>query len=157
MLGLAGFHVRQAGLTGRRRRRSFIIAMLALAAIALNLVLQCWVVDPNLEFGSLLETVGWLLFGLARFALMMGLILYGTAIVWANATPRWKALPLAIGLLGVATAFAEVFVVETSTGGMIWDLAWAMSQAPWGPSWILLGYALVTDELGQDSRAGFAG
>jgi len=106
--------------------------MLALAAIALSLVLQCWVVDPNREFGSLTETVGRLLFVLARFALMMGLTLYGTAIVWANATPRWKPLPLASGLLGVAMASAEVFVVETSTGGMIWNLAWAMSRVPWG-------------------------
>lgn len=60
-------------------------------------------------------------------------------------------MPLAIGLLGAATVFAEVFVVESFTGGLAWDLAWAMGQATWGLSWMLLGYAMLTGKLWQGS------
>ncbi len=58
------------------------------------------------------------------------------------------ALPLAIGLLGVAMGVVEAFVLSgLSVYGLPRDLIFAVNRLPWGLSWILLGYALRTGKV----------
>ncbi len=89
MLGLWAFHERQAGRTSRSGRGAYVTAMIGLATLALSWVLQCWIVDPDVYFDSLAVTGGYYLGSLGYVALLVGMIVYGIAIVRAGAPPRW--------------------------------------------------------------------
>ncbi len=148
LLGLAAFHEWQARDLGRWGRMGFVTAMIALAALALSVVLQFWVVDWEADFESIPVNVGFFLGLLAYVVLAVGMVVYGIAAVRVSARPILRTLPLAIGLLGAANLLVEVFVLlGLSIYGLTGDLIYVANRVPWGLSWILLGYALSTNKV----------
>jgi hypothetical protein len=143
MLGLAAFHERQARDLGRWGRMGFITAMIALAALALSAVLQFWIVDWEADLESIPVNLGFFLGLLSNVILSVAMIVFGLATVRAGVRPLWRALPLAIGLLGAASVLVELFVLSgLSIYGLTRDLVYVANRVPWGLGWVLLGYAL---------------
>src|ERR687894_1831036 len=143
MVGLGAFHKRQTQRISRLGRWGLLAALIALSTVALSWVLQCWVVDPDLYFNSLPVSGGFYLGGMANLSLLVSMIVYGIATVRARAHPFWRVLPLAIGLLGAASLLIEVLVLwRLYTYGLSRDLAFVANRAPWGLSWVVLGYTL---------------
>ena len=143
MVGLGAFHKRQTQRISRLGRWGLLAALIALPTVALSWVLQCWVVDPDLYFNSLPVSGGFYLGGMANLSLLVSMIVYGIATVRARAHPFWRVLPLAIGLLGAASLLIEVLVLwRLYTYGLSRDLAFVANRAPWGLSWVVLGYTL---------------
>jgi hypothetical protein len=143
MLGLAAFHNRQPRHLGRSGQWGFIAAMICLAALALSVVLQFWIVDWEADFNSIPVNLGFFLGLLSYIVLAIAMIVYGIATVRVGVRPLWRALPLAIGLLGAASLLIEVLVLSNLLAyGLRWDLTYAANRAPWGLSWVVLGYTL---------------
>ena len=152
MLGLAAFHKRQAEGISWLGRWGFVAALIALATVVVSWVLQCWVLDPDTHFNSIPVTGGFYLGGLANLALLVSMIVYGIATIRAGARLIWRALPLAIGLLGAASLLIEGLVLWKLSaahtfyaGDLVFttrDLAYTANRTPWGLSWVLLGHAL---------------
>ena len=71
-----------------------------------------------------------------HFALFIGLLLAGGAVMRAQALPRWNTLPLSMGVLGILS----VFVVSALYGP--WGDRNLLAFIPFSLSWVALGYVL---------------
>ncbi len=85
-------------------------------------------------------------YSLGFLAMFVGLAVAGLAILRARALPRWNALPLAIGALGIL-----VWITSSGypagrwgeTGGVLGIIHPTLSAAV-GLSWVLLGVVLLS-------------
>jgi hypothetical protein len=130
-VGLIGLHSRLAGRGGRLGR---IGGFLAYAAAALSVVNAPYSVffaedGPQTPFPFNVT------YAIAALAIFVGLVLLGLATLRAEILPRrWRALPLAIGLLALLP---------------VWVLAFVHLELPvvvLGLAWMLLGYVLWSDK-----------
>ena len=80
--------------------------------------------------------IGWMLFLLGFLIMSIGLVLFGVAAVRANELPRWRALPLMVGVAGLMAFLFGPFLVAAA------DLLLTLI----GVGWILLGYALWSEK-----------
>ncbi len=81
----------------------------------------------------------WEIFLGGHFALFIGLLLAGGAVMRARALPHWNALPLIMGVLGILS----IFVVSALYAP--WGDRNVMGFIPFSLSWVALGYALWSD------------
>ncbi len=144
LVGLLGLSVRSAGGRGRLARTGTIAALVGCALLIAGNVAEFWLVlvqskpNANAAYQSGAEEVwigseiGWMLFLLGFLILSIGLVLFGVAAVRANEPPRWRALPLMIGVAGLIAFLFGPFLVAVA------DLLLTLI----GVGWILLGYLL---------------
>jgi len=93
--------------------------------------------------------IGWLLSGLGTAALYIGLVLFGSATVRRRVLPRWNALPLVMGLLGLGGL--PVGYVGMAVDGLgLARLLDTTTLILFGLCWVALGYVLWSD---NDERA----
>ena len=59
--------------------------------------------------------------------------------MWAQALPRWNALPLIMGVLGILS-----WIVVSALAGP-WDDRNVLGFIPFSLTWVALGYALWSD------------
>jgi hypothetical protein len=132
-LGLLGLH---AWLKGRDGWLVRIGGFLAYAAVALSVVNAPYslffeedAVQPPFPFN--------VTYGVAALSIFVGLVLLGIATLRAeNLPPRWRALPLVIGLSALLP---------------VWVLAFIHLEVPVvviGAAWMLLGYILCSERGG---------
>jgi len=128
MAGLLAFHARQANRTGQSGKAGLILSLVALALMAVGAVYES----------------GLLLLGV--LALILGLTAFGIATIRARVWPRWSR-PLAL-LVGLTLLLAPVllFIVGRGTGAREVEL---IISCLFSLGWILLGYALWSDKVGQ--------
>ena len=130
-IGLAGVFIR-AQNTGRLDRWSQI--GLALSSVGLALLVLGMVL-------SAISEVFWVLAPLGGLALVIGLALVGIAALRMEVLPRWAAVLLVIGSLGML--------------GFNDQNAQALMAIPFGIGWLAVGYALWSgraDMLQRPSR-----
>ncbi len=131
--------------TGRRRGQAgFVIALLGLIMIALGVILETWIIDPDKDFQNPLVLGGWILFLFGLFPVLpIGMILFG--IRSRDMESRFRMLAIGIGLLA-PLQWLETFLSSVSTGSLTWDLIYSVLRGVLGLGWILLGYALWSFE-----------
>jgi hypothetical protein len=148
LVGLLGLSVRRAG--GRRRlaRTGIVMAFAGCALLIAGNAAEFWLVlvqskpNANAAYQSGAEEVwigseiGWILFLLGFLILSIGLVLFGVAAVRANELPRWRALPLMVGVAGLTAFLFGPFLVAAA------DLLLTLI----GVGWILLGYILWSEK-----------
>ena len=129
LAALAGLAARAAGRWGWLGTTG--LAMCFLGPLLLGVYLVGGVM-LNLNDGS----PWWEIFLGGHFALFIGLLLAGGAVIRAKALPRWNALPLIMGVLGILS----FFVVSALYGP--WGDRNALAFIPFSLSWVALGYVL---------------
>ena len=141
--GLVATRATRAGSGSRLGRVGFVAALLGLAMVALGVVLETWIVDPNKDFQNPLVQGGWILFLFGLFPVLpVGMILFG--IGSSGIRRRLRMLAVVIGLLA-PLQLLEGFLSSFSTGSLIWDLMYATLRGVMGLAWALLGYALWSE------------
>jgi hypothetical protein len=136
LAGLFGLHALQKGRYGATRwlaRAGLALAVLGpLQSVFLGLL-------PFLTMGF-----GLVIMGITTAILVMGfgLALIGIAAIKANVL-RWKALPLLMGILGIAVWFVyEVAMKPGSDDSWLWNVGVQALVTFFGAGWVLLGYTL---------------
>ena len=144
-----------------------LIGLAAAAAVALLVQLSTVGIvtiggPGGVPRGSFLDValggVGWLMV----WGLPLGIVLLGVAVLGSGLLGRWKALPLAVGLLmsplGNLILFLPVYLVTGSD--MLVPTFWpdwpdfyifVVPNAIVGASWVLLGWVLLS---GRGERLG---
>jgi hypothetical protein len=127
-LGLLGLHARLAGRGGGPTKIGGLLAYVALALSAINAPYSLFFAEdgPQTPFPFNVTYFA------ASVAIFVGLVLLGLA-VWRTGLlpPRWRVLPLALGLSALLP---------------VWALALVHLELPvvlLGLGWMLLGYAAV--------------
>jgi hypothetical protein len=146
LVGLMGLHARHSRRAERLERTGFIIAFIGTIILAVSYVLQVWIVDPDQHFYSLPVQVGWLLQLLAYPVHATGMVVLGIATLRAKVLPRWRSLPLMIGVLTLPSLLLPFFVSAISSGTLLWDVMYGAFSLPYGLSWALLGYVLWSEK-----------
>ncbi len=135
LLGLTGLYVRCRG----RLRRWEALSSAAFGGVVIGAV--------GSVFGGLSALLGvgplwwaeisWWMFGFGFFLMHLGLLFLGNSIVQTGTLPRWRALPLLIGMLGILLIL--VSDPPNSPLGVYPSLVlWML----YGFAWAALGYAL---------------
>ncbi len=87
----------------RRGQAGFVIALLGLIMIALGVILETWIIDPDKDFQNPLVQGGWILFLFGLFPVLpVGMILFG--IGSSGIRRRLRMLAVVIGLLAPPSA-----------------------------------------------------
>ena len=136
LAGLFGLHVRQRGHYGATKWLAW--AGLILAAVGpLQSVFLGFLPFLTMGFGLVIT-------GITTALLIMGfgLVLMGIATVKANVLHR-KALPLLMGMLGIAVWFAcETAMQPEFANSWLWNIGGQALVTLFGAGWVLLGYTL---------------
>lgn len=125
LTGLAGLYARCREFLGSEAKVAFAVSFVGIAATLVG------------QVGLLLAAGAWFVIRLGFVVGSIGLMALGTATVQSRTLPRWNALPLVIGSVGILTfpsgappnGGLEIFLSST---------LWAM----FGFGWALLGYDL---------------
>jgi hypothetical protein len=135
LLGLAGLHAR---LRGRLREWEAVSLMEIVASISGLIASVVGQLTMVLELGpSWWYGMSWWLFVFGYFLANLGLAFVGNSVLQSGALPRWRALLLVIGLLGILL----ILVSDPPNS----DLGVYPSLALWvayGLGWTVLGYVL---------------
>ncbi len=143
MVGLVGFHKRQAGRSGKLGTTGLIVALVGCALMIIGNVFEFGLIGsiPDGERPGMMMGWGIFLLGLI-FIVPTGLLLFGIGVIKANVLPSWsRALPLVIGLislLGIFIGIVQMVLRGDTVGG--WGLITIIVSL--GLGWVLLGYAL---------------
>jgi hypothetical protein len=134
-LGMVGLHARLEGRGGLLSGIGVVLAWVAVVASVVNLIGLILAVpapgDPDAP--ALLG----LTYMVAFLGILVGLLLLGVAALRAEAlTPRWRAVPLAVGILWFPLQGIG-FVISDGVGLILGGLAW-----------VFLGYVLWTEKGG---------
>ena len=129
LVGLAGLYARCRGRLGEWEALSsaaFVAGVVGQIGCVLGLITATLDVGPS-----------WWLFFFGFFLTNLGLVFLGNSIVQTGALPRWRALPLLIGSLGILLIL--VSDPPNSPLGIYPSLALWMT---YGLAWAALGYVL---------------
>lgn len=141
--GLVATRARQAEPGSRLGRVGFVTALLGLVMLALGVVLETWIANPNKDFQNPLVQGGWVLFIFGLFPVLpVGMILFGMGS--SGIGRRLRLLAVVVGL-SAPLQLLEVFLSSVSTGSPKWDLLYATLRGMMGLAWALLGYALWSE------------
>ncbi len=130
MAGLAAFHARQAGRSGRLGKSGFAVCLLGTGTMLLGNVVEFWVS----------EHPGWVMIGVGAMMLPVGFVLLGLGTLRGKVFTGWRrTVPLAFGLLLAAMKLISVL------GAHYWLLD---RSDGWGIplGWMALGYALWSEK-----------
>lgn len=130
-VGLIGLHSRLGGRGGRLGRIGGFLAYVAAALSVVNAPYSVFFAEDGPQTPFPFNVT----YAIAALAIFVGLVLLGLATLRAEILPRrWRALPLAIGLLALLP---------------VWVLAFVHLELPvvvLGLAWMLLGYVLWSDK-----------
>ena len=162
--GLAGLHVRQAGLYGRTGAAGFWVAFVGtLLGTVLGVVTVLAKVFAEDRISTTVALLGGFASALIHLVTGFGLLLMGIATLRARVLPLpWRLLPLAIFLLDVplkplvvlflgADLRRGLILQEESYAEILAFLVWDVPDVLIGLGWALLGYALWSG-MGKDVR-----
>ena len=99
LAGLSGLYARCRGRLGEWEpltRMGFVVGIAGLLGAIIGQLTMVLEVGPAWWFG-----MSWWMFVFGFFVMNLGLVFLGNSIVQSGALPRWKALPLMIGSLGI--------------------------------------------------------
>ncbi len=146
MVGLVGFHKRQAGRSGKLGTTGLMVALVGCALMIIGNVFEFGLIGsiPSGERPGMV--MGWGIFTLGLiFIVPTGLVLFGVGVIKANVLPSWsRALPLVLGLISLSGIF--IGIVEMVLRGDTvaeWGLITIIFSL--GLGWVLLGFALWSD------------
>lgn len=130
-VGLMGLYSRLGGRGGRLGRVGGFLAYVAAVLSVVNAPYSVFFAEDGPQTPFPFNVT----FAIAALAIFVGLVLLGLAALRAEILPRrWRALPLAIGLLSLLP---------------VWVLAFIHLELPvvvLGLAWMLLGYVLWSDQ-----------
>ncbi len=177
IVGLFGARATQPSASRHTGRVAFVVALVGLVMIALGVVLETWIIDPNEDFENPLVQGGWIAFIFGLFPVLpVGMILYGIRAQDLQRRLRFTAGRI-LGTLALgAAAFAAGVAVRrggTEPGwrialllvglvGMfllpLWPLVYAVQWVPevagaglialFGLGWVVLGWAFWSQRAG---------
>ena len=127
-LGMVGLHARLEGRGGLIGTMGVLLAWVAIAASAVNLIAQVLGLTPERPPLPILLQVTYMV---AFLGILIGLLVLGIAALRARVMPApWSAVPLAVGVLWFPLQGIG-FVISDGVGLILGGLAW-----------VLLGYVL---------------
>ena len=140
MAGLAGFHARQAGRSGRLGKTGFAVCLLGTGTMLLGNVVEFWVSEHF--YGT--QVPGWEMMGVGLMMLPAGFVLLGIGTLSARVFTGWRrAVPLGFGLM-LALVVIVLMAVALWTGSQPRKgLIGAIVLIALG--WMALGYALWSE------------
>lgn len=150
MVGLVGFHRRQARRPGRLSRLGFSVCLLGTATMLLGNVVEFWV--SEYFYGT--QTPGWVMMGVGLLMLPGGLLLLGVGTIRARVFTGWRrGAPLGFGVLLTAAVILLIlsYLAPTTTLGRTAS-SWA-AVSPYAViyafalGWSALGYALWSENI----------
>ena len=146
MVGLVGFHKRQAGRSGKLGTRGLIVALVGCALMIIGNVFEFGLIGgiPDGERPGMM--MGWIIFALGLiFIVPMGLVVFGVGVIKAKVLPSWsRALPLVIGLISLLGIFIGI-VQSVLRGDTVAEWGLITIVFSLGLGWVLLGFALWSD------------
>ena len=138
LIALVGLYTRSRGRLREWEALSlvgFVASMCGLIASVVGQLTMVFEVGPSWWFG-----MSWWMFVFGYFLTNLGLAFVGNSVIQSGALPRWRALPLMIGVLGILL----ILVADPPNS----DLGVYPSLVLWmayGFGWALLGYVLWSD------------
>jgi hypothetical protein len=139
LAGLTGLYARCRGRLGEWRTISYMGFVAGLVGLTGSIVGQLTMV---LEVGpSWWLGISWWMFVFGFFVLNLGLVFLGNSIVQSGALPRWRAVPLLTGSLGILLIL--VGDPPNSELGLYPSLVLWMG---FGLGWVVQGYVLWSGE-----------
>ena len=138
LIGLVGLYARCRGRLREWEAVSlggFVASICGLTASIVGQLTMGFEVGPSWWFG-----ISWWMLFFGFFVASLGLVFYGNSVVQSGALPRWRALPLSIGLLGILL----ILVADPPNS----ELGVYLSLVLWmtyGLGWAVLGYVLWFD------------
>ena len=144
------------GATRRSGRRlgqiGLVTALLGLAMVALGVVLETWILDPDEYFHTTLVQSGWILYLFGLFPMLsLGMFLFAAGsphLDW-----RFRVLAVVIGLFA-PLPWLEMFLSAVSTGSLAWDVTYSVLRGLLGGAWILWGLAVWSTKREELRRQG---
>jgi hypothetical protein len=140
LFGLIGVYVHFGKRSSRLGRRGASIALVGIALLVVSTILQVYLVDPGQHFSSLPVQGGWMLQLLSYPVYAVGMVLLAIAV--PSDRPWLKGLLILNGLLPFLSLFPYSYVTTVSRGDLLWDTLFVLIFAPYGLSWLVLGYVL---------------
>lgn len=132
LTGLVGLYVRCREHLGSEEKIAFATSFAGVAATVVG------------QVGMLLTAGAWFIFVLGFAVGFIGWMALGVAAIQSRMLPRWNALPLIIGSLGVFSFPADI-PPSSSLEGYLSLTLWML----FGFSWALLGYDLFSFSEGR--------
>ncbi len=147
LAGLVGLHTRQRGRHGGAAKWLGRIGLVLAVVGLLQSVLLGLLPFLFMGFGLVLMSIT------TAFLLMgFGLVLMGIAAIRANVL-RWRALPLLMGMLGIAVWFVHEVVMQSGLGApRFWNIGVQVLVTLFGAGWVLLGHTLWSGRGSPASR-----
>ncbi len=142
MIGLVSLHARISGRAGRLEERGFRVALLGLVMNLIGNVADYWLGEEVLHqpLWGMSFAIGTLL---GTLVYIVGSVLLGVAILRTRVLPRWSGWTLIIApTLGIVLG---LWLVRHLPSGLV---------MPVGLGWILLGYALWSEDSLPGRREG---
>lgn len=146
IVGLMGFHQRQARRSGRLGAAGFAICLLGAGLMLIGNITEIWV---YMYFHGVLEarwTPGWRAMGVGAMLLPAGFVVLGISTLKAAVFTGWRrAVPLAFGLMLalVVNAFMLTYWIDLD---VLSRFAPALMVYGIGLGWAALGYALWSEK-----------
>ncbi len=143
MVGLVGFHKRQAGRSGKLGTTGLMVALVGCVLMIIGNVFEFGLIGsiPHGARPGIMMGWGIFLVGLI-FIVPTGLVLFGVGVIKANVLPSWsRALPLDIGLISLLGIFIGI-VEMVLRGDAVAEWGLITIILAFGLGWVLLGYAL---------------
>ncbi len=160
MMGLIGFHERQARRSGRLGKAGFGISLLGIGTMLLGNIAE-FGVNKYLH-GTLMPgwRPGWLMMGAGLMILAAGLVLLGIGTFGARVFTAWRrAVPLGFGLMlalmVVVSMAAHVWSGSGPADKALMPIVGFFGGVGFPIGWAALGYALWSEKAeGSGTSAG---
>jgi hypothetical protein len=150
MVGVVGFHVKQAARSGSLGRTGFAVCLLGLGTMLLGNIVEFWV--SELFFGT--QVPGWQVMGVGFLILPIGLLLLGIGTLKAGVFSGWRrAVPFTFGVvlaLLILSGVAWMFLSSSRSQVGFFRAAVLCVAA----GWCVLGAALWSDGNRGASHSG---
>jgi hypothetical protein len=142
MVGLLGFHAKQAERSTSLGKSGFVVCLLGLGTMALGNVIEFWISGPF--YGT--QAPGWAIMGVGLLILPVGLLLFGIATLRAGIFSGWRrTVPLGFGIILTLLILSGVALIALSGSGsqVGWFRAIVLAFAA---GWVAMGSALWSVE-----------
>jgi len=142
LVGLAGLYARCRGRWGVWEALSglgFLMSVVGLVVASIGTL------GAGVQGGGFLwvSELSWWMFAFGYFILSLGLLLLGNSILQARPLTRLRGLPLGIGILGLLVILIPPWAFPGA--GVVWVL--------YGLGWAVLGYVLLSGDIGSAQRS----
>lgn len=150
--GVVGLYAGHARHSGRLRKSGIVIALAAGGLSVAGLVGGAALDAVN----ATLAYAGWLVFLLGSLVLFADLVLFGVAAIRTNAPPRWRIVPLVVGIMPVIF-FGVIMLYKALSGWWVTDeglirFGEVGAAVVIGGGWSVLGYMIWSDKGSSPQR-----